>query len=478
MDITPVSTRLPHHTSTKTVYAVIDLETTGGMSRRDKITEVAIVLFDGEKIIEQFETLINPERSIPFEITRITGITDDMVAEAPKFYEVAKKIVEMTENAIFVAHNARFDYSFIREEFASLGYTYTRKTLCTVALSRKSFPGLTSYSLGNLIRHFDIQVRNRHRAMDDALATVDVLQRALNLQEGKFRTQSFIKEGLKATQLPQNISPEFIQSLPDAVGVYYFLNAYDTIIYVGKSINIRKRVMQHFGKTDGKSDKFIQKVAQIKYTLTGSDLAAMLLESHEIKILSPEINKAQRTKEFPYFIYQYEDLHGYIRFSWEKSNNKNIRNKNILNYYSSRQSARSQLHQITEIFSLCGCLTGLNDTQTACFDFQTGHCSKVIFKDEDYVAYNQRAADATKAIQTTFENDFYIVTNGRTQDEKTVVMISEGQYKGFGYIPSDKALDPSSDWKNHIQPQLFTPETHQIIRTWLDKNTDYEIIPV
>ena len=142
----------------KNLYAVVDIETTGGLARRDKITEIAIVLFDGNQIIDRYETLINPERSIPYEITRITGITDDMVVSAPRFYEVAKKIVEMTEGAIFVAHNVRFDYSFLREEFTSLGFTFTRRQLCTVVLSRKSFPGLRSYSLGNLIRHFGITV--------------------------------------------------------------------------------------------------------------------------------------------------------------------------------------------------------------------------------------------------------------------------------------------------------------------------------
>ncbi|MFZ1750838.1 MAG: 3'-5' exonuclease, partial [Saprospiraceae bacterium] len=154
------------------IYAVVDIETTGGMAKRDRITEIAIVLYDGREIIDRYETLIQPDRSIPYEITRITGIDDAMVADAPRFYEVAKKVVEMTDNTIFVAHNVRFDYSFIKEEFATLGYTFTRRQLCTVVLSRKAFPGLKSYSLGNLIKHFDIKVQNRHRAMDDVLATV------------------------------------------------------------------------------------------------------------------------------------------------------------------------------------------------------------------------------------------------------------------------------------------------------------------
>ena len=149
----------------KKIYAIVDLETTGGLAKRDKITEIGIVLFDGKEVLETYQTLVNPGRSIPPEITRITNITNDMVADAPYFYEVAKRVVELTEGAIFVAHNVRFDYSFLKEEFASLGYTFTKRQLCTVRLSRKAFPGLKSYSLGNLIKHFKIEVSARHRAL-------------------------------------------------------------------------------------------------------------------------------------------------------------------------------------------------------------------------------------------------------------------------------------------------------------------------
>ncbi len=147
----------------KKQYTIIDIETTGGRASRDKITEIAIIVHDGEKIIETYETLINPECYIPYGITQLTGISQDMVAEAPKFYEVAKKIVELTEGRVFVAHNVRFDYTFIREEYQRLGFTFSRRQLCTVRLSRQAFPGLSSYSLENLIRHFQIDVDARHR---------------------------------------------------------------------------------------------------------------------------------------------------------------------------------------------------------------------------------------------------------------------------------------------------------------------------
>jgi len=220
-------------------YAIVDIETTGGMPKRDRITEVGIVIFDGEKVIDTYETLINPCRSIPYEITRITGINDDMVADAPKFYEVAKKIVEMTEGHIFVAHNVRFDYGFLREEFKSLGFTFTRKQLCTVRLSRQKLPGLKSYSLGNIIRHYGIQVNARHRALDDALATAELMKIIFTKTDPTETIKTMINKGIKESKLPKGISMEYLQSLPETAGVYYLTNDYDVI---GNTMKEQKKV--------------------------------------------------------------------------------------------------------------------------------------------------------------------------------------------------------------------------------------------
>ena len=257
-------------------YAIVDIETTGGMAKRDKITEIGIVIHDGNRIIDSFTSLINPERSIPPEITRITVITNSMVEGAPKFYEVAKEIVLRTEGAIFVAHNVRFDYSFIQEEFDKLGFTYSRKQLCTVKLSRKTFPGLRSYSLGNLISHFGIDVQARHRALDDALATAKIFDMILEQSEEEEITQ-FINRGIKETKLPEGITTDKLHELPEGAGVYYFYNAYGKAVYVGKSNNIRTRVMQHFAQVNAKSEKMIRLVSEIGYEITGSELIDTIL---------------------------------------------------------------------------------------------------------------------------------------------------------------------------------------------------------
>ena len=235
------------------LFAVVDLETTGGLPKRDRIIEVGIVLTDGKKILKQYNTLIDPQRSIPTEITRITGINDEMVSGKPRFYEVAKDIVEWTEGAVFVAHNVRFDYGFLQKAYKDLGYTFSRKLLCTARLSRSLYPEHKSHSLGNLIKRFNIEVNDRHRALDDAVATARLLIKWLNLEKGVTTVKEFINLGVKESKLPPSISIEHLHGLPDQTGVYYFYGADGELIYIGKAKDIRSRVMQHFAGQNRKA---------------------------------------------------------------------------------------------------------------------------------------------------------------------------------------------------------------------------------
>ena len=458
------------------LFAIVDIETTGGIPGRDRITEIGIVLYNGNTIQDTFSTLINPECSIPYDITRITGITNAMVSGAPKFYEVAKKVVEMTQNAIFVAHNVRFDYNFIREEFSTLGYTFTRELLCTVVLSRKHFPGLRSYSLGNLIQYFNIPVENRHRALDDAMATTDILNRILSDEEGRFKAGQLIKRGIQSTKLPKNISSEQIEQLPETTGVYYMYNTYGHIIYVGKSINIKKRVMQHFTVHDNKSTKLLERVADITCQPTGSELLALLLESYEIKAHQPDVNKAQRSKTFPYFIFYYTDDKGYIRFGWEKSSVKTRKNKNMLNHYSTKSTARSHLLHITEMFTLCPGMTGIYELSGSCFYYQTGTCLGACQELEMPDNYNERAIMAIEHLKKSFDESFFIITEGRATDEAGIVLVTEGHYKGFGYIGTDEMHAGAEVWKDTIEYVPFNPECDQIVHAWIEKHPDTKIV--
>lgn len=282
-----------------TKFAIIDIETTGGSYNTSKITEIAIIVYQNGKIIEEFESLINPECNIPPEITRITGITNDMVRDAPKFYQIAKKILDVTHDSIFVAHNVNFDYSFIREEYRSLGYSFSRKRLCTVQLSRRYYPGLRSYSLGNLIRHFNIEVKDRHRAMEDAKATLDVFIRMMEIESDPLRFKHLIKGMLQNTKLPAYLPSNQIEELPESCGVYYMADDNGRYVYIGKSINIRDRVLQHFNETGMKSTNMQRLVHSIAYKVTGSELMACLVESAEIKNSGLPSIERRRSKRTP-----------------------------------------------------------------------------------------------------------------------------------------------------------------------------------
>lgn len=449
-------------------FAIIDLETTGGTATRERITEIAIVTHDGKQVLDTFTTLINPERSIPFNITQITGITDDMVKDAPKFYEIAKKVVEMTEGCVFVAHNVRFDYSFMQEEFRRLGYTYTRKQLCTVKMARQAMPGLRSYSLGNLITHLNIKVENRHRALDDTLATVKLFEHIIGVEQGTAAMIDRVNLGIKESNLPIGITLEKLHALPEACGVYYLHDAKGDVIYVGKSINIRKRIMEHFADKTEKGKKMYDGVADISYEITGSELVSLLLENHEIKRLRPRINKAQRAKHLAYVIYQYIDEKGFINFGTAK-NTHHIRKKNtVVAEYQQLIYAKGALKYITKEYELCAKHTGLEGGEGACFHHHIDQCHGACVGEETAITYNERASAAINAMQITFQQNFILLDKGRAADEKALVVVENDEFKGFGYIAVDDAVSHPDELKHYITHYPSNTDAIRIIRMFLD----------
>ncbi len=239
------------------MYAIVDIETTGGSARTEKITEIAIYLHDGEKITGEFVSLINPERNIPYFITSLTGITNEMVEDAPRFFEIAKTIVELTEGKTFVAHNARFDYSFIRQEFKELGFNFRRNILDTVALSRKLLPGHNSYSLGHICKDMKIGINGRHRAAGDALATTRLFEILLEKDKEVNGFRSNLLRNTKISKLNPKLDISKIEKIPDEPGIYYFYNENGDLIYIGKSCDLQQRVATHLSNnttTQGHGD--------------------------------------------------------------------------------------------------------------------------------------------------------------------------------------------------------------------------------
>mgnify|MGYP005666519091 CR=1 FL=1 len=450
-------------------YAIVDLETTGGRATRDKITEIAIVLHDGEQILDTYETLVNPETYIPYGITQLTGITQEMVQDAPKFYEVAKKVVEMTEGAIFVAHNVRFDYGFLREEFGRLGYTFSRRQLCTVRLSRKAFPGLGSYSLDNLIRYMGIQVEARHRAMGDAMATAELFRRIMASQENEQTATDMVNLGLKESRLPKSFNLEKVHQLPEACGVYYFHDEAGNVLYVGKSINIKKRIAEHFADQTRKAAKLQQHTHDITYELTGSELVALLLESYEIKRLRPPVNRAQRLRSFPYAIHRFYDEAGYLRFDVVKVTAKTRNQYQIVSEHPKIGNARGKLEMIFREYELCARLCALQNGTGPCFHYHIKQCHGACAGIEEVTSYNARAEEAIERLSTVFDEDFFILDQGREREEHAVVYVENGQYMGFGYIDLEKANDLQA-LRDAIKQYPGNPETNRIIQRFISQN--------
>jgi len=281
------------------LFAITDIETTGGNSFTDKITEIAIYIHDGSKIVDEFSTLINPGRSIPPFVQNLTGITDAMVSEAPSFKDVAEEIKRFTEPYIFVAHSSQFDYAFIRQEFKGIGYDFSRPSLCIVSFSRKLMPGHNSYGLSAICQRLNIENVSRHRATGDAFATVKLFEKLME-NGGRDIYSSIIKEPVEEMQLPDCIRPEVMNKLPTKPGIFYFMDKSDEVLFIGRGNNIRKSVVTFITKTrHKKSFRIREELSDIRFEETGSEVLAAILEFYEYKKYQPKYNN--RHSKMPYF---------------------------------------------------------------------------------------------------------------------------------------------------------------------------------
>jgi DNA polymerase-3 subunit epsilon len=447
-------------------FAIIDIETTGLRAGHEKITEIAIILHDGKQIIEEFSSLVNPERKIPYFITQLTGINDQMVSDAPKFYELARNIIELTDNATIVGHNVNFDYSFLKSEFKSLGYDFQRKTMDTIKLSRKLIPGLPSYSLGKLCTSLNIPNKSRHRAAGDAMATTKLFELLFSIDDEP--------ESLSLKGLSSNLNRSVVENLPELSGVYYFFDDRGKMIYVGKSINIKARVMQHLNNnTTKRAIDMKNTISEIEFTLTGSGLIALLLESEEIKKHKPVFNRAQQRSIFTYGLYNFIDDQGYIRLKFSKI----IDELMPLYAYSSQVEAREHLLLLTEQFRLCQRLNNLYPGQGACFHYHIKQCNGACVNEEPSDEYNERVLQALERYHFDHEN-FYVFDAGRNEMELSVIKIENGRYCGFGYLPKEFLVDNPEIADDHIKRFTDNREVRQIIRSYLKKNKVMKIWPV
>ena len=421
------------------MYAIVDIETTGGHASSNAITEIAIYVHDGDRVVKHFKTLINPGQKIPLYITALTGINNAMVASAPLFSEVAAEIYELLSENIFVAHSVNFDFSFIRHQLKLCGYDLTVKKLCTVRLSRKVFPGLPSYSLGNICRHLEIIIEDRHRADGDAKATVILFERLLS-NAAEVHINAMLKRSSSEQWLPMNMEKKEISQLPSSPGVYYFHNIKGKVIYVGKAINIRKRVSSHFTQNDAarKRQYFLRHVHKITHTVCANELQALVLESTEIKRLWPKYNDSQKQPAQKYGLYCFEDTRGYLRLAIDKKKKyfPAVYNFNLLH------EGQVLLRKMAEEFQL---------------DYKLCYLDKTAFseKDLEFLDTPQQHNGKVKIALENLERQlptFAIVDEGLTREEKLYLLVDRGSFWGMGYLNANEKIQNIADLKDKIEP--------------------------
>ncbi len=451
------------------MYAILDIETTGGQFNEEGITEIAIYKFDGHEIVDQFISLLNPEKEIQPFVVRLTGINNAMLRSAPKFYEVAKRIIEITEDCILVAHNTSFDYRILRTEFTRLGYDFVKPTLCTVELSKKLIPDQPSYSLGKLVRALGIPVTDRHRASGDALATVKLFKLLLSKDKEKEILISSIKAEIKSGLTPKLL--DIVENLPNNVGIYYIHNEKGDLIYIGKSRNIKKRVNQHFTNDSTRNKKIQTEVFAVTFEVTGNELIASLKEREEIKINKPIYNAVVRKNNFQYALYQELDKNDYLCL---KINKIDGRKKEIVAFIS-LQEAKNSLLNNTEKYNLCQKLNGLYDTNNSCFKYKINLCNGACLNLESVEIYNSRVKDFINDVSSSKENKI-IIDKGRRIDERSAILIENGVYKGYCFYELNYQITNVEVLKNILIKMENNRDSLSLINYYLNKNKVLNII--
>jgi DNA polymerase III subunit epsilon len=428
------------------MYAIVDIETTGGYAANNDITEIAIVLHDGQSVINRFESLVRPVRTIPYYIQVLTGISNDMVAAAPSFEELAPQLYELLQGRIFVAHNVNFDYSFLKHHFDTAGFDLNCNKLCTVRLSKKVFPGLPSYSLGNLCRHFGITIYNRHRAGGDTDATVRLLEHLLQ-HNAEPHIQQFIRRGAREQSLPPNLPKEQVDQLPYTPGVYYFHNQTGKVIYVGKAKNLKYRVSSHFthnGSGKQRQD-FLRNIYSISYQSCSTELMAFILESVEIKRLWPEFNNSQKRFTHSFGLYMFEDNSGYMRLAIDKKK----KHMQPLYTFNLLTEGHRLVNKLIERFTLCPKLCFMQTAPGPCTGTGDATCLGACEHKEPVAEYNGRVAEALQWLEEWLPT-FAVVDAGNERNEQSCILMEKGKFYGMGYIPADVGITNREELKNYL----------------------------
>jgi len=426
------------------MYVIVDIETTGGNKNTGRITEIAAFKHDGEKVIDSFETLVNPERQIPPFVQRLTGISDEMVAAAPLFSEIAEKFDRFTANTIFIAHNVNFDYRFIREEFRKIGMEFSRRKMCTVQLSRKAFPGLPSYSLGKITKELSIELDGHHRAAVDAKATTKLFEKIIRKESQKdLFDLNFGKPDFALIGSPL-IDEELIDSIPDETGVFRFYNSNDEVVYVKRSQHMLTDVCKKLSETESKSgQELLKDLHRIDWSPLGSDLLSQLDEAHEVLVKQPQFNGGKFSIK-PRFGAYLKTETNLVELTLEKLKKDQKAELYFTTFYEG-------LDYFKELSSSSGIeieyiKNGKHNTPTLNLTPAFEGEGKSIFPEKEYL----------------------IVDEGRSASEQSVVLIRGTHVIGYGFV-ADDGNDGYLNEDDLIKRFDPLPELELVIRKYTEK---------
>lgn len=453
--------------------AFVDIETTGTSSFRDRIIEIAILRLENGILVDSFVSLVNPGcRLSPF-ISQFTGISEKDIESAPTFAEVKEKVEEILDGAIFVAHNARFDYSFIKRHLKHFGSLYTAPTLCTVKLSRQLFPKYHHHDLDSLINRFNFSCPNRHRAHDDAKVLIDFYNYIhANLPSQKL--EKAINQLLQKPSLPPAINFDLINSLDQSPGVYIFYDKTNLPLYIGKSKNLKTRILSHF-QNDVNSEKELslsREIADIKTISTAGELGALLLESQLIKELQPTKNRLLRHSKKMILAKQTTDQNGYYTVSLEAVNRISLKDtENLLAVFKNQKQAVSTLFQIAKEKQLCPKILGLDKSKNACFNYHLNLCLGACVNQENPLFYNIRFLNSfSKKIQPWPFSGPIIITETNPDNGLTDKFLIDS-WCYLGHLQSGE----NSDNTTSRHPE-FNYDTYKILHRFINSTANQSLI--
>lgn len=447
------------------MYAIIDVETTGGSPATDRVIEIAVIVHDGQRTIESYSTLLNPKRPIDPYVTKLTGITDEMVKKSPTFQDIHQKILELTHENIFVAHNVKFDFGMLRQEFKRLGIDFNRKQLDTVNLARKTIPGFNSYSLGNICDSLGIQIENRHRALGDAEATAKLLEIVLTKNTAAKYIEIELNHGIDIDLLPPYLSKAEIEKLPEDAGVFYYKDEVGRILYLEGVKNIRKKVINYFSapvSTAPEKTRLFELIRNIDYELSGNELVAKLIAHRDARQHQPEFNKKIKILPTTHAIFLQYNEQGFAQL---KVHDIHEPAGDIVLRFGSKPTANKVLAKINKeggLHSWYAVRAKLLEAGTAPEIKTLRNYNRVVEKAIGRYLYRQP--------------NFFIIAEGIHPESLSAVMIEANQYKGFGYFDPELTPATPENLREIIKPAEDDFDTQKIIRNHLRKTKKAKII--